>query len=265
MSKSTKLEINKDFLFSEHFEPYKGRGRRKVKFLVLHHVGSPELNTINVSIDIFKKLDVSSHYIVSQNGAIYQLVNENNIAWHAGTSYWKGVNGLNLNSIGIEFHSPNPEKIGFTKEQIRAGIKLCQDIITRHKIKKEDVVGHSDIGYNKETGYLDRKQDPSHLFPWKEFAKNRVGYFPKTRKSKKDINIICQLGDKGEETRNLQKNLKIFGYKITTDSAYGKQTESVVKVFKRRFEQGEFNENCGKYFYHSTYKKLNSLIRQIKK
>lgn len=265
MSEKKKLEINKDFLFKEHFKPYEGGGKRKVKFLVLHHVGSKDLDNVEAAIDIFKRLDVSSHYIINQNGTIYQLVDENNIAWHAGTSYWKGSNGLNSESIGIEFHSLSPENIGFTKEQVKAGIKLCQDIISRHKVKQENVVGHSDVGYNKDTGYLDRKQDPSHLFPWKEFAKNGVGYFPRVRKSKRDNEIICKLGDKGSLVKELQKKLKDFGYKIIIDGDYGGQTESVVKVFKRRFEQENFNEDSGKKFFYSTYKKLNSLLKQMEK
>lgn len=262
MPKKKKLEINRDFLFKGYFKFYKGK--RKVDFLVLHHVGSNELNNIGASIDVFREYGVSAHYIISQEGVIYQLVDEKNIAWHAGRSYWRGKDGLNTNSIGIELHSPDPFKIGFTKEQARAGIALCKDIIKRHKIKFEDVVGHSDIGYDDKTGRLDRKQDPSHLFDWKSFAKAGVGIFPSVRKSKKDNEIVCKFGDKGMDVKDIQDKLKKIGYKITVDGEYGKQTEAAVKVFKRRFEPGGFENNCGVFVEYRTRKIMDSYLAKVK-
>jgi len=262
MPRKKQLEINKDFLFKEHFKPY--RGKRKVDFLVLHHVGSSELNNIGASIDVFKKYGVSAHYIVSQEGVIYQLVDEKNVAWHAGRSYWRGEDGLNTNSVGIEFHSPDPFKVGFTKEQVKAGTALCNEIIKRHKIKPENIVGHSDVGYDEKTGRLDRKQDPSHLFDWKSFAKAGVGVFPNVRKSKKDGEIVCKLGDKGRAVKDIQEKLKKIGYKITVDSDYGRGTESVIRVFKRRFEPTKFNENCGKNADQYTLKIIDSYLDKLK-
>ena len=45
---------------------------------------------------------VSCHYFIKRNGKISILVNDNNIAWHAGKSKWKNFKNLNHNSIGIE-------------------------------------------------------------------------------------------------------------------------------------------------------------------
>ena len=49
-----------------------------------------------------KRNKVSAHYLLDQKGKIYSLVNEKDIAWHAGISSWKADKLLNKKSIGIE-------------------------------------------------------------------------------------------------------------------------------------------------------------------
>ena len=46
------------------------------------------------------KSKVSCHYLISRNGSVIQMVNEKNIAWHAGKSRWKNYVNLNKNSLG---------------------------------------------------------------------------------------------------------------------------------------------------------------------
>ena len=54
---------------------------------------------------------VSSHYLISKNGDVYNLVNVEKRAWHAGSSYWKGIKDLNSSSIGIELdYNPKNNK-----------------------------------------------------------------------------------------------------------------------------------------------------------
>jgi N-acetylmuramoyl-L-alanine amidase len=45
---------------------------------------------------------VSAHFVVGRDGGIVQCVPVNRVAWHAGKSIWKGKNGCNAFSIGIE-------------------------------------------------------------------------------------------------------------------------------------------------------------------
>jgi N-acetylmuramoyl-L-alanine amidase len=113
---------------------------------------------------------VSAHYLVEEDGAIFQLVEEDRRAWHAGVGYWQGVRNINDISIGIEMvnrghawgYTPFPEI------QVQAVMGLCHDIMARHELPAQNVIGHSDIAPT-------RKQDPGELFPWEKCAKEGIG------------------------------------------------------------------------------------------
>jgi N-acetylmuramoyl-L-alanine amidase len=107
---------------------------------------------------------------VDEDGTIHQLVAEENRAWHAGVSYWRGARMLNDASIGIEIVNPGHEwgYRAFPAVQMAAVTALCQGILARHDIPARNVVGHSDIA-------PDRKQDPGELFGWRGLAAQGVG------------------------------------------------------------------------------------------
>ena len=50
--------------------------------------------------------EVSSHYLVRNNGQIVLMVPDSYVAWHAGISYWKKYEFINKHSIGIEISNP---------------------------------------------------------------------------------------------------------------------------------------------------------------
>lgn len=69
--------------------------------LVIHFTGGSSLDS---SVEHLKNPDIkaSAHLVIGQNGEIRQLVGFDRVAWHAGISEWKGREGLNRYSIGIE-------------------------------------------------------------------------------------------------------------------------------------------------------------------
>ena len=109
---------------------------------------------------ISKKSKVSTHYLINKKGDVKSMVDEKNIAWHAGKSKWKNCINLNNRSIGIELvnkgHQFGYEK--FSKQQILKLILLCKYLIKKYKIKKTNILGHSDIAPL-------RKKDPGEKFP----------------------------------------------------------------------------------------------------
>jgi len=51
--------------------------------------------------------EVSVHYLVDRDGTVYQMVSEDLRAWHAGPSYYNGINDWNSFSVGIEMVNRN--------------------------------------------------------------------------------------------------------------------------------------------------------------
>ena len=98
------------------------------------------------------KFKVSSHYLIKKNGEIINLVPDLYEAWHAGLSSWKNYRSLNKNSIGIEITNPGHQfdYKNFSKKQIYSLEKLLKYLIKNYQIKKECILGHSDISPNRK-------------------------------------------------------------------------------------------------------------------
>ena len=143
-----------------------------VTILVMHYTG---LKTCQEALERLTnpKTKVSSHYLISKIGEIYLLVPEDKRAWHAGVSYWRGLNDVNAYSIGIELENPGHEfgYQNFTLSQMNALTELSQEILSRYSIPARNIVGHSDVAPR-------RKQDPGELFDWKFLANYGVGLWP---------------------------------------------------------------------------------------
>lgn len=235
MSKLIELEpmIDKSRKFTEFFEP--SQALREINFLILHHI---EANSLDHAIEQLMKAEVSSHFMIDESGKIFELVDENDIAYHAGVSYWNGCEGLNKTSIGIEFINSDAFGKKFEKNQLEAGISLCRYIAAKYDIQPENIIGHSDIAYHRDTGFLDRKQDPSHLFDWEFFADNGIsnfkGIFQKVLAGVKIEDF--QLGDKNEQLLSIKKSLKKFGYRVSKlDDEFDQELQNLLRVFQRHF------------------------------
>ena len=149
---------------SENFD-----GRRPV-VIVLHFT---EQDSAQQSLDTLRSRNsggrVSSHYLVGDDGRIYQLVSDQDRAWHAGAGRWGTITDLNSASIGIEIDNDGSEP--YTELQIAALLRLLDDLTTRLRIPKSQVIGHSDLAPT-------RKVDPGPHFPWKRLADAGYGRFP---------------------------------------------------------------------------------------
>ncbi|MFC3126367.1 N-acetylmuramoyl-L-alanine amidase [Pseudoroseomonas globiformis] len=116
---------------------------------------------------------VSCHYLVEEDGLVWQLVPEERRAWHAGQSFWRGHSMLNGRSIGVEIVNPGHEwgYRPFPLLQMAAVAELCLGILARHPIPPRNVVAHGDVA-------PDRKQDPGELFDWEGLASQGIGLWP---------------------------------------------------------------------------------------
>jgi len=188
------------------WHPSPNFNERRAAFVVLHHTGDdrPEdaLATLTSSLR-----EVSAHYLVTRDGAIWQLVDERQRAWHAGASYWGGNADLNSASIGIELDNNGREP--FPDVQIEALIRLLQDVTQRQRIPPANILGHSDIAPR-------RKVDPSGLFPWRTLAQQGLGLWCEPPWPEPPAEFDALLG------------LQALGYEIASPRA-------TVQAFKRRF------------------------------
>lgn len=100
-------------------------------------------------------LQVSSHFFITREGVIWQFVDCDQRAWHAGTSTYRGRAHCNDDSIGIELEGL--EGATFENAQYEALVQLCRDIAMRYPIAH--VAGHEHIA-------PERKKDPGPGFDW---------------------------------------------------------------------------------------------------
>jgi N-acetylmuramoyl-L-alanine amidase len=165
-----------DIFYSPNFNKEKKRLKKAIKIIVYHYTGmqSERESLIRLSNPHSK---VSAHYLINRNGKIYRLIQDDQIAWHAGISCWGKYNNLNKNSLGIELVNKG-HRFGYTsfsKKQLLSLVKLSKHLIKKYKIKKRYIVGHSDIAPL-------RKIDPGEKFPWQELAKKKIGIWHNYKK-----------------------------------------------------------------------------------
>jgi N-acetylmuramoyl-L-alanine amidase len=172
--------------------------------------------------------EVSSHYLVHEDGRIIQMVRESDRAWHAGASSWFGRTDINSCSVGIEIVNPG-HSLGystFPKRQIEAVIELCKGIIGRYSIAAQRVLAHSDIAPG-------RKIDPGEKFPWKALFAAGVGHLVPAAPIRRGPAL--KAGDTGAEVEALQSMLALYGYGVEISGDFDRQTEIVVEAFQRHF------------------------------
>ncbi|MEX0405112.1 N-acetylmuramoyl-L-alanine amidase [Aquibium sp. LZ166] len=172
--------------------------------------------------------EVSSHYLVHEDGRIVQMVRETDRAWHAGKSSWKGERDINSRSVGIEIVNPGhflgyPD---FPEAQIAAVIDLCRGIMERHPIPPERVLAHSDVAPG-------RKIDPGERFPWTNLADAGVGVRPPEPPPVSGPYLAW--GASGEAVERLQSMLGLYGYDVEITGVFDRTTHVAVEAFQRHF------------------------------
>ncbi len=112
---------------------------------------------------------VSAHFVIAEDGRLWQLVHEADRAWHAGQGAWGPISDVNSHSIGIELGNTGAHP--FPDPQMRATEMLLDHLMTRWHIPAERVVGHSDTA-------LGRKIDPGRRFDWRRLARGGRSIWP---------------------------------------------------------------------------------------
>ncbi len=203
-----------------------------ISLLVLHYTGM-ESGAAALERLTDAEAKVSAHYLIEDDGRVFQLVHEDRRAWHAGVGEWQGITNVNSASVGIEIvngghNFPNedgglPE---FPDVQINALIPLCKAIIARHSIRPSGIVGHSDIAPA-------RKDDPGEAFPWRGLAAAGIGLWPDVDEA--DPRVLFEPGDRDRGIALMQRALAGIGYGVEIAGIMDERTVAVVRAFQRRF------------------------------
>ncbi|MBD0414711.1 peptidoglycan recognition protein family protein [Oryzicola mucosus] len=210
---------------SPNFGPRRGPFRPDM--IVLHYTGMESGDGAEAWL-CNPASEVSSHYIVHEDGRIVQMVRESDRAWHAGKSSWRGHTDINSSSVGIEIVNPG-HAFGypaFPKRQIEAVIALCKGIVARHAIGEERILAHSDIAPG-------RKVDPGEKFPWRILADQGLGVW--LRPSPRGKGTVLREGDEGAAVEELQSMLALYGYGLEITGVFDERTGIVVQAFQRHF------------------------------
>ena len=212
-----KMSIN----YSPNFDREK-RSNSKVKYLIFHYTGMKSENAAIKRLTN-ESTKVSCHYFIKNNGEIVKIVPDLYIAWHAGISSWKKDKSINSNSIGVEIYNPghNHGYKKFNQKQVASIIYLSKKLKKKYKIKKENILGHSDIAPL-------RKKDPGEKFPWKLLNKKKISLWHSlSEKNCKKLRSI-----KLNDSENFFQLLFNFGYKSTKNP---NERIKIYKNFQRRF------------------------------
>lgn len=132
---------------------------------------NPKLPDFRSNIKSASLLNVSSQFVVDQNGDIYSLMPENYMARH--------VIGLNHCAIGIE-NVGGTADMPLTKAQIKANAWLVEYLSNKYPI--DYLIGHfeytnfenHELWLEKNDGYRTLKKDPGTAFL--EAVKKRVNH-----------------------------------------------------------------------------------------
>jgi len=215
------MEITK--LYSPNFNSKK-RGSNNIASIIIHYTGmQSERESIERLTSSSSK--VSCHYLINRSGKVFRLVEDKNMAWHAGKSMWGKYKNLNKNSIGIELVNKG-HRYGyqaFTKIQIKRLVELCKYLKRKYRIKNKLILGHSDIAPL-------RKIDPGEKFPWSYLSSKGVGIYPAktTRREKFQKNV---------DVSTFFYNLRLIGYRYLKR----KFRKKIIKNFQRRYRQNRVN------------------------
>ena len=213
-----KFSINHQYQSYAFDERIFNNVNQKIQFLILHCTKQDFATSLCLLQD-----KVSAHYLISEVGEIFQLIDESKRAWHAGVSFWGDKTDLNSTSIGIEIVNLNGNCYPYPDKQIEAVVFLCKQIIAKHNITPQCVLAHSDIAPL-------RKDDPGKMFPWNKLYENGIGAMA-------DCDDVFRL----EKTINLpdalelQQNLKKYGYQVDLTGEFDAQTIEVLNAFRRHF------------------------------
>ena len=225
-------------------QSYQAQGKsERIKSIVLHYTAEDEAE----SIRLLTEENVSAHYLIpsTENNTIYQLVADNERAWHAGDGEFAGRQILNDTSIGIEIvnegikkryrrttnednngYHPPEHYVEFTDTQVRKLAQLIKELTNKYQIEPTLIIGHSDLAPS-------RKIDPGAKFPWERLYKefNIGAWYDEFDKAY----FMNSADFESATVADIKQLFRDYGYAINNNDDWDKPSRDVVYAFQLHF------------------------------
>lgn len=187
------------------------RDRLRPDLIVLHYTAMEDAPAALERLSA-PEFEVSAHYLIAKDGTLFQLVEEDKRAWHAGGGTWRGRGDVNSRSIGIELDNRGDEPFSAPLMTTLEG--LLPGIMTRWGIPRDGIIAHSDMAPT-------RKHDPGRRFDWARLAQLGLAVWPTATEA-------AHTGAAPDESAFLRA-AEGFGYDIDCG------LEAVLDAFRQRF------------------------------
>lgn len=92
---------------------------------------------------------MSCHLLVSRSGRVTRLVGDQQRAWHAGLSWWRGTRDVNSVTLGIEIANRNDGEPYSDAQYARVAAIVAH--YCRQGLSLDDVVSHAEIAPGRRT------------------------------------------------------------------------------------------------------------------
>lgn len=146
------MNINRNYLTKINFTDKNSTAR--IKYIVIHYFGG--LATAENLAKYWARTyaGASAHYAVGHGGEIFQIVEDDDVAWHCGAKSYKHAECRNTNSIGIEMavkkkstatQNATDKDWYFTDETVAATIELTRILMKKYNIPADHVIRHYDV------------------------------------------------------------------------------------------------------------------------
>ena len=146
------MNINRNYLTKINFTDKNSTAR--IKYIVIHYFGG--LATAENLAKYWARTyaGASAHYAVGHGGEIFQIVEDDDVAWHCGAKSYKHAECRNTNSIGIEMAVKKKSTVTqnatdkdwyFTDETVAAATELTRMLMKKYNIPADRVIRHYDV------------------------------------------------------------------------------------------------------------------------
>jgi N-acetyl-anhydromuramyl-L-alanine amidase AmpD len=139
---------------------------RHVTTIVIHVAETSFWGTVRTLRDPAR--EASAHFVVSHDGEVVQLVDPNDVAWHAGN------HAVNETSIGIEHEGFTYVRGSIGETELEASARLVAYLAKRYglPLDRRHIIGHNEVpdpDHPGEFGGSDHHTDPGPYWPWAHY------------------------------------------------------------------------------------------------